>query len=82
MHTGNIHRVCAALVLSVVLTNGSGTAYMSSIAESAHRRQAACRRRRAEYGEALASLIREQYALDAGFRVRNPPSFNQYVRPR
>ena len=80
MHSRAVHRVAAALVLSVVLNSASGGAYVSSIAESAHRRNRARRQRRTEYGAVHASLIHEQYAYE--LRILTPPPSCVYVRPR
>ena len=84
MHTAAGVARSVALVLSIILSSVSGLANPVDIAASAHRHHTARRRRRAQYGAALALLIAKQYALDAEFQLLNPlpPLRTVYVRAR
>ena len=82
MRTARMHRVAMAMTLYVVLSSAPGGAYMSSIAENAHRRNRVLCQRRAKYLALLASLINYQFVFEAELLVLNPPLRTVYVRPK
>ena len=73
MHTRQMHRAAAAVKRSVNRFMAPGGAFMSSIAQITHRRIRVRPRRRAICGAVFASLIEDQYALEAHLRVLDPP---------
>ena len=73
MRTARMRRVAAAKMLYVNLGSAPGGAYMSGIAESAHRRNRILRQWQARYEGLLASLNGEQYAPEAKLLVLPSP---------
>ena len=82
MRPAHRHRVAVAVILYVVLGSDFDGEYMSSIAESAHRRRRVRCKRRALYEDVLASLINDKCASEAELLVLDPPPFVPCICPR